>query len=117
VVSEVNGVWRQAEEVPGTAALNAGGLAGINSVSCASPGNCSAGGQYTDLAHHKEAFVVEEVRGTWRQVEEVPGMATLDKGANATIYSVSCAPTGNCSAGGLYTDVSGHQQAFVVSKP
>jgi len=27
---------------------------------------------------------------------------------------VSCASAGNCSAGGSYTDSSGHQQAFVV---
>ncbi len=46
VVSEVNGRWRTAIEVPGTPALNSGGAAMVNSVSCASAGNCSAGGQY-----------------------------------------------------------------------
>ena len=40
--------WGTAEEVPGTAALNAGGNAGVNSVSCPSAGNCSAGGLYDD---------------------------------------------------------------------
>jgi len=30
--------------------------------------------------------------------------------------SVSCAPAGNCSAGGYYTNKSGHWQAFVVSQ-
>jgi hypothetical protein len=29
---------------------------------------------------------------------------------------MSCAPAGTCSAGGSYTDSSGHSQAFVVSK-
>jgi hypothetical protein len=37
-------------------------------------------------------------------------------GARATLTSVSCAPAGTCSAGGLYTDSSGRQQAFVVNK-
>src|SRR5215472_4876181 len=48
VVSQVNGTWGKAEEVPGTASLNTGGLGGIGigSVSCASAGNCSAGGSY-----------------------------------------------------------------------
>jgi hypothetical protein len=37
-------------------------------------------------------------------------------GAGSTINSVSCAPAGNCSAGGYYTDRSGHLQAFVVNE-
>jgi len=46
VVSERNGVWGRAIEVPGLAALNAGGTAGVVSVSCASAGNCAAAGDY-----------------------------------------------------------------------
>jgi hypothetical protein len=38
------GTWGTAQEVPGTAALNIGGAAQVNSVSCGSAGNCSAGG-------------------------------------------------------------------------
>ena len=116
VVREVGGTWQKAEEVPGTAALNKGGHAGINSVSCAASGNCSAGGQYTDRSRHLQAFVVREVGGTWQKAEEVPGTSALNKGAHATIYSVSCASAGSCSAGGLYTSASGHEQAFVVSE-
>ena len=41
------GSWGQAVEVPGLAALNTGGQANVNSVSCASAGNCAAGGYYT----------------------------------------------------------------------
>ena len=38
--------WGKAEEVPGTAAINKGHhLAEITSVSCASAGNCRAGGR------------------------------------------------------------------------
>jgi hypothetical protein len=60
VVSQVNGSWGTAIEVPGTAALNQGGNAGISSVSCASAGNCSAGGDYRDSSDHFQAFVVGE---------------------------------------------------------
>ncbi len=111
--------WRTAGEVPGTATLNRGGFAGINSVSCASAGNCSAGGFYTtgsDLASRLHAFVVSQVRGTWRKAQEVPGTAVLNTGGEAEINSVSCASPGNCSAGGYYTDRSGRGQAFVVSQ-
>src|SRR5258708_25926733 len=43
-VTEVNGAWKQAIPVPGLRALNTGGNAVVQSVSCASAGNCSAGG-------------------------------------------------------------------------
>ena len=33
-------------------------------MSCASAGNCSAGGYYTDSSGHRQAFVVSEVNGT-----------------------------------------------------
>ena len=52
------GGWGQAQEVPGTATLNKGGSAEIGSVSCASPGNCGAGGDYGDASGHMQAFVV-----------------------------------------------------------
>jgi hypothetical protein len=52
VVSEKNGVWGRAVEVPGLAALNKGGNAGVGSVSCASPGTCAAGGSYADRSGH-----------------------------------------------------------------
>ena len=116
VVSETNGTWGKAEEVPGTAALNTGGEAGIASVSCASAGNCSAGGYYTDSSGHDQAFVVSETNGTWGKAEEVPGTAALNTGGDAEVASVSCASAGNCSAGGVYEDSSGHRQAFVVNE-
>src|SRR6266702_3317069 len=112
VVSQVNGTWHTAIEVPGTASLNQGGSAWIYSVSCASAGNCSAGGSY--FAGYWHAFVASEVNGTWHTAREVPGTATLNQGGNAAVQSVSCASAGNCSAGGGYTDSSGHRQAFVV---
>jgi hypothetical protein len=43
-----------------TAALNRGGNAGVSSVSCASAGNCSAGGFYKDSSGHQQAFVVSQ---------------------------------------------------------
>jgi len=117
VVSEVNGTWGQAKEVPGTAKLNTGsGGAKIDSVSCASSGNCSAGGWYNDSSDNRQAFVVSQVNGTWGQAKEVPGTAALNAGGWAVSESVSCASAGNCSAGGWYYDSSRNQQAFVVNQ-
>jgi D-alanine-D-alanine ligase-like ATP-grasp enzyme len=121
VVTETNGVWGRAEEVPGSAALNQGpGFADIeiSSVSCASAGNCSAGGFYTDRRSRHQAFVVNQAHGTWGNAEEVPGSGALNTGGEAEVLSLSCGSPGNCSAGGDYTTnrKAGHQEAFVVSE-
>jgi hypothetical protein len=116
VINEVHGTWRTAEEIPGTAALNQGGSAGAVEMSCAPAGYCSAAGGYVDSSHHRQAFVASEVHGTWRAAEEVPGTAALNQGGFAGLGPVSCVSAGNCSAGGYYTDSSGHQQVFVVSE-
>jgi hypothetical protein len=116
VVSQTNGTWGKAEQVPGIAALDGGQESEINSLWCASAGNCSAGGSYTDRFGMGDAFVVDEISGTWGKVQAVPGIAALNKGPDASVDSLSCASAGNCSAGGSYTDGSGNAQAFVVSE-
>jgi myo-inositol catabolism protein IolC len=116
VVSEKNGVWGKAVEVPGSAALNLGGLAEVYSVSCAVPGSCAAGGYYFDSSFRQQAFVVSEKNGVWGKAVEVPGSAALNLSGNALVSSVSCAAAGSCAAGGRYHDGSGHEQAFVVSE-
>jgi hypothetical protein len=115
VVSQVERTWGKAEEIPGTAALNKGSVQ-VKAVSCASVGNCGAGGSYTDGSGHQQAFVVSQVNGTWGKAEEVPGTAALNASGQAAITSVSCGSPGNCGAGGFYTDRSDRQQAFVVSR-
>jgi hypothetical protein len=116
IASKTNGTWGTAIQVPGLGALNAGGFADLPSVSCASAGNCAAGGSYEDLSGHPHAFVVSENNGAWGTAIEVPGSATLDAGGEAVVKSVSCRSAGHCAAGGDYIDGSGHFQAFVVSQ-
>jgi hypothetical protein len=111
--------WHTAIEVPGTAALNQRGDAQITSVSCASAGNCSAGGFYDSSQGRvasSQAFVVSQTGGTWHTAIEVPGTPALNQGEYAAITSVSCTAAGNCSAGGYYRDSSGHQQVFVAGQ-
>jgi hypothetical protein len=116
VVDKTGGSWGTAREVPGSAVLNAGVDAGIGSVSCASAGNCAAGGYYRDSAGHYQAFVVDEAGGSWGGAREVPGSAVLNAGRSAGIGSVSCGSAGNCAAGGYYRDSAGNNQAFVVDE-
>jgi hypothetical protein len=115
VVTERNGRWGRAIEVPGSGRLNYLGQGDLESVSCAAPGDCSAGGYYVDGNDNYQAFVVTQRHGRWRKAIEVPGTARLNVGGSAEIDSVSCTGVGDCSAGGDYTSAL-NQQAFVVTE-
>jgi hypothetical protein len=109
------GSWGKAIEVPGLGALNTSGAADVVSVSCASAGNCAAGGQYGDR-HGQQGFAASERRGRWGKAIEVPGSAALNADGRAAVNSVSCPSAGNCVAGGYYTEPGDYNQAFVVSE-
>jgi hypothetical protein len=112
VASEKNGVWGKAIELPGLAALNKGLDAEVSSISCASAGNCTAGGSYTDRGDNEQGFVADEKSGVWGKAIEVPGLAALGY-ENAAVDSVSCGSAGNCAAGG---DDSPYGQGFVANE-
>jgi hypothetical protein len=116
VASEVNGTWSNAAELPGSAALNAGGDAGVISVSCPSAGNCTAGGYYADAGVRTQALVASESGGSWLTAVEVPGTATLNADGSAEVGAVSCTTAGNCTFGGSYMDIEGNTQAFTASE-
>jgi len=113
VVSEVNGVWGKAREVPGLAALNVGGDAEMHALSCASAGNCSAAGDYSNASGQTKAFVVSQKNGSWGTAIEIPGTAALSAGGNIAPDQVSCGSAGNCAAGGSYNNTGNDpSQAF-----
>ena len=112
------GSWGTAREVPGMSALNHSGVAQVNSVSCASPGYCSAGGSYGgNIKQHTygQPFVVNEVNGIWHKAIPVPGVVALNTRKNGFISSVSCTRRGDCTAGGRYLGPHG-PRAFVVDE-
>ncbi len=116
VVREKNGSWGNAIELPGLAALNVGGSADVESVSCGQARYCAAGGTYRDGSGHQQAFVVSDINGAWSTAIEVPGSAALNTGGSAQIASVSCTSARYCVAAGNYTDSSGNGGAFLVSR-
>jgi hypothetical protein len=60
VAAERDGRWGTAIGVPGLGILNAGGGAGVSSVSCAPAGTCAAGGSYAPRHFRNEGFVVSQ---------------------------------------------------------
>ena len=114
VAAEQNGRWGKAIEVPGLAALNTYNYATINSVSCASAGNCAVGGYYSGGGSPQLAFVASERHGAWARAIEVPGLAALNNPGFAEVNSVSCGAAGDCAAGGVYVDRHDRWQGFAV---
>lgn len=112
VVDEKSGTWGNAIGVAGTAILNFGSFP-VTVISCATAGNCAAGGAYTDASNNTQVFVVNEKNGVWGTAIPVPGSVTLNVGGLASLTSISCGGAGNCTAGGQY--LSGSYHAWVAS--
>jgi hypothetical protein len=131
VVNQAGGTWGKPRIVPGIHALSGEAISFADpndcfngncmTISCASAGNCTAGGSYQGgtFGDPTKAFVVTETGGTWGNAEELPGMAALEVGGDAEFFAVSCGAPGDCSAGGYYasskTD-SADRQAFVATE-
>jgi hypothetical protein len=89
-------------------------VASLNSVSCPSPGNCSAAGTYYDDNSGVQGLLLTETAGSWATaVEALPANApsTEPDPYDGGVGSVSCASPGNCGAvgteGNLLTQSAG----------
>src|SRR5207245_2786970 len=116
LLTEAAGTW--ATGVEATLPLNAGSnpFASLNSVSCASAGNCSAVGGYHDSSSHAQGLLLTATRGTWATGTEAippPNAGSTPVGSPS---SVSCASAGNCSAVGDYYDSSVHEQGLLLAE-
>jgi hypothetical protein len=110
LLSESSGAWLASKgTAPVGAATNPN--TDLNSVSCASAGNCAAVGQYIDSSSHGQVVVFNETSGTWGTgIKGSPPPTGTNPFADLT--SVSCPLPGNCAAVGLYLDGSGNQQGM-----
>jgi hypothetical protein len=98
LLTETDGTWATGVEAPMPAGAEAGTVASVSSVSCASPGNCTAVGDgYNDVSAVPVAWT--ETSGTWAAGVEV---SLPPDGTDGQLVSVSCSSAGNCSAVGDY---------------
>ena len=114
LLSETSGTWATGVEASLPANANANPAASLDAVSCASAGNCTAVGFYTDSSGHRQGLVLSETSGTWAAGVEASLPANAGTNPNAHLYSVSCASAGNCTAAGQYVDSSGHEQGLLL---
>jgi hypothetical protein len=111
-----NGKWENAFEVPGTAALNAGGDGSLVSISCPSAGNCAATGDYEASSGAIEVWVASEHGGHWAKGTAVRGFPQLNVGGLGEVKALSCSAAGDCTLGGDYLDVNDHYQGFLATE-
>jgi hypothetical protein len=97
VASEVKGIWTS-QGLPGFAKLSPASvnLGAVTTVSCASAGNCSAGGWYRPTAGDTNVFLVNQVHGVWQTAKPVAGVAKTTK--DIGVSGVSCPAAGDCAA-------------------
>src|ERR1039457_794173 len=100
VANEVNETWRKAQQVPGTATLNAGGDAGVTSLSCPVAGACVAAGVYKPKGGPDQIFMVSESAGQWKRAIQLPGSGKLVTHNGSTVGEASCASATTCEVGG-----------------
>ncbi len=115
LLSETSGTWATGVEASLPANANNTG-AGLGEVSCASAGNCTAVGGYTDSSGHYQGLLLTETSGMWAAGVEASLPANANTSPNASVFSVSCASAGNCTAVGEYEDSSGHSQGLLFSE-
>jgi hypothetical protein len=117
-VSQSGGAWRRAValRLP-SGARPLAYFYGFGDLSCASAGNCAAGGQYRDASGHYQGFLANEVAGSWQPATELtlPAGAS-SSGANGGVVAVSCVTAQHCSAGAAYLDGTGNYQALLLSE-
>jgi hypothetical protein len=124
VATETSGVWASAIEVPGTAALNAAGYAGVGTISCPQAGYCTLGGYfYLSSDYTLQAFVATEAAGVWSAAIAVPGIEALNVSSadaepldGASFANLFCDAPGSCTADGDFVNALGQVNGYVATE-
>ena len=109
-------MWNDATQFFATQTLGSGLTNSLNALDCPSAGDCTAVGTFNDAQGLSQPFEDVESNHVWSPAAEIPGIASLNNSAGASLTSVSCSAVDVCSAGGSYTDASANAQAFLVNE-
>jgi hypothetical protein len=104
LLTETSGRWAAGVEATLPSNAKANGNTYVNSVSCASAGNCSAVGYYSGNDDGGGGLLLTEQDGKWRTADKAAMPPNAVAGKRVSLTSVSCSSTGNCSAIGTYNN-------------
>lgn len=94
---------------------NANGIVvDFDSASCPSATQCVIVGEYSDTAGDYQPFSAVESNDVFKAATEITAVPPNE--VHASIYSVSCTVSGQCVAVGRYTNSTGHDQTYVVTR-
>ena len=101
LLSEKNGSWGKAQQIPGLATL--AGRDGDAEISCRGlPGVGILPGRGVLRVHASHAFVAQETKGAWGKPTQIPHLAAMDTARAGMANLVSCPSVGNCTVAGQY---------------
>jgi hypothetical protein len=114
LLTQTSGTWAAGVQATLPSAASNPQVA-LTSISCTSPGNCSAVGFYTDSTGNRQGVLLTQTSGTWAAGVQA---ALPPAAANPNVLpdSVSCVSAGNCTAVGQYTDSSGNIQGLLLTE-
>ncbi len=84
------------------AVVNRSGSATVGAVSCWAPGDCALGGSSNVTTSSSLAYVDTQLDGVMGTALFVPGLSARTGEQGEDVLAVSCAPSGECAAGGYY---------------
>ena len=118
VLSDQAGVWQPATHVTG---LGSGSYATADHVSCSSPDNCVAVGDYSDSDGIGQIFTATETNGVWGRAVQMVGSADLglsNNGEYTQAYpeALSCASATSCVVTGELSDFNNDTTAFLYEE-
>ena len=114
MLTETSGSWAPGVEAPLPANVTRG--LSLDSVSCSSPGNCTAIGNYYDSSGNPQGLLLTETSGSWATGVEPVLPADAGTNTGASLSWVSCTAPGDCTAIGSYTDSSGDVQGLLLTE-
>jgi hypothetical protein len=114
IVHSTGGVWGHALLAPLPVRAKSNFITQLDGVTCTSPGNCTAVGQYVNTDPAREAMILSEVAGVWVSSKRVLLPADAHRDPWAGLFSITCSFVRYCTAVGVYQGINGGQGLIEV---
>lgn len=109
IVRKSGGVWGASQRAPLPKYAKSNFITQLDAVSCTSPGNCVAVGQFVDTSPARRAMIDTESGGAWSSSQVAPLPTDAERNPWAGLFGVKCFVGGNCVAVGVYQGPNGGQ--------
>ena len=116
LVTESNGTWSPGVEVKLPAGAGMTQYSAVDSVTCASVGNCTAIGTYNDSYGDTFAYATRELDGVWMRATQLPS-PPADSTAIKLAVQRLLTPTGKAATVSAIHKAKGFEQIYAALEP